>query len=339
MKLTIAPFGSLEGERIDRYDFTTEGNITFSLISYGATLIDVRMPDSRGQRAPVVTGFDSLEGYRNHAAYFGATIGRFGNRIAGASFTVEGKTYSLEANNGPNNLHGGPTGFDKVLWKGETFEEKGKGGVRFRYVSPDGECGFPGTLETEVTYTFTDQGEMRIDYRAETDKTTPLNLTNHSYWNLAGLGEGRTILDHDLKINGSSYNPVDEFLIPTGIDPVKGTPMDFLDFKTIGKDSPEFGYDHNWVIDGKGLREACVLIHKASGRKLTILTDQPGMQVYTSGHMPPLEERTGKACQFMAVALETQNFPNCVNEPDFPDCLLRPGDVYATSTVFRLETV
>ncbi|MBN2627184.1 MAG: galactose mutarotase [Spirochaetales bacterium] len=337
MKRTTTPFGSLGGERIDRYDFTTEGRITFSLINYGATLIDVSMPDKEGNTAPVITGFDTLEGYRNHAAYFGATIGRFGNRIAGASFTVEGKKYELEGNNGPNNLHGGPMGFDRVIWKAEPFEESGKGGIRFSYTSPDGENGFPGTLKTVVTYTFSDSGEMRIDYRAETDKTTPVNLTNHTYWNLSGLGSGETVQDHEFRINASSYNPVDDALIPTGIDPVEGTPMDFRAFKTIGKDSPEFGYDHNWILDGEGMREACVLAHRKSGRKLTILTDQPGIQVYTSGHMPPMAERTGECYQFMAAALETQNFPNCVNEPDFPDCLLRPGDVYETATVFRLS--
>ena len=338
MKLDISPFGTLGDEKITRYDFTTAKGIVFSVINYGATLINVQMPDKNGKTLPVVTGYDTLDAYRSSPGYFGATIGRVGNRIANASFTVDGTEYKLEANNGTNNLHGGPVGFDSVCWEDEVFSSDSEGGVRFSYTSPDGECGFPGTLKTTVTYTFSEEGEMRIDYRAETDKTTPVNLTNHTYWNLAGLGTGETILDHEMIIHASSYNPVDERLIPTGIDPVEGTCMDFREKRIIGRgDMPADGYDHNWVIDGKGLREAAVLAHPGSGRKLTLLTDQPGMQVYTSGSVGKAAERTGETYKFMAVALETQNFPNSVNEPDFPDCLLKPGEVYETSTVFKLE--
>ena len=340
MKMDRTPFGTLNGKEVTRYDFTSEKGITFSVINYGATLIDVRMPDNRGESLPIITGYDTLEEFQKGSGYFGATIGRFGNRIANASFSIDGTEFKLEANDGSNNLHGGPVGFDRVLWDAREFASGDKGGIIFSYVSPDGECGFPGTLKTAVTYTFSDEGEMRIDYRAETDKTTPLNLTNHTYWNMAGLGKGSTILDQELTINASSYNPVDERLIPTGISPVKGTCMDFRKARPIGReDMPSDGYDHNWVLDGTGMREAAVLLHTGSGRKLTVLTDQPGMQVYTSGAIGTAPERTGQTYQFMAAALETQNFPNCVNEPDFPDCLLKPGDVYETSTVFRLELI
>ena len=340
MKMERTPFGKQDGKEVFRYDFTTENNITFSVINYGATLIDVQMPGRESRKQSIITGFDTLDEYRDHTFYFGATIGRFGNRIANASFTLEGKEYKLEGNDGTNNLHGGPVGFDKVLWEGEAFTEDGRGGVRFTYTSQDGECGFPGTLATTVTYTFSDEGEMKIDYRAETDKTTPVNLTNHTYWNLAGLGDGATVLEQELLLKASRYNPVDDILIPTGIDSVEGTCMDFREFKPVGRsDAPEDGYDHNWIMDGEGMREIAVMRDAKSGRKLTILTDQPGMQVYTSGAMTEVPERTGKTYRFMAAALETQNFPNSVNEPDFPDCLLKPGEVYETSTIFKLELI
>jgi aldose 1-epimerase len=340
MKVTTIPFDEFDGKTVNKYVLETQSGIIFSLMNYGATILDVSMPDKKGNSASIITGFDDLAGYRNNPFYFGATIGRFGNRIAKATFTLEGKKYDLEANNGPNNLHGGPVGFDSVYWEGKTFEKEGKGGVVFTYTSPDGECGFPGDLDLKVTYTATDAGELRIDYRAETNAPTPVNLTNHTYWNLAGVNEKSHILDHRFKINGSTFTPVDEVLIPTGeIKVVKGTPWDFTSFKTIGYDAPQGGYDHNWVIDGKGMREACTLIDDKSGRKLTILTDQPGMQVFTAFGVDAVKARGGLTHHAMAIALETQNFPNCVNEPDFPDCILKPGDIYQSTTVFKLEWI
>jgi aldose 1-epimerase len=337
MNLSINPFGKIEDKIITRYDFITEKGFSFSVINYGATLIDVQMPDKTGRVQSIIPGFDSLEEYRNHAYCFGATIGRFANRIGGASFSVEGTEYPLEANNGPNNLHGGPVGFNKVIWDEEVLLDEEEGEIRFTYTSPDGESGFPGTMETTVIYTFTEKGDIRIDYRAESDKTTPINLTNHTYWNLAGFDKCETVENHQLKIKAASYTPVDKVQIPTGIEPVKGTPMDFQTLRPIRQEAvPDKLYDHNWVLDGSGLREAAQLIHKGSGRELTVLTDQPGIQLYTAGGMGNIPERNGETYEFMGAALETQNFPNCVNEPDFPDCLLRPGKVFESTTIYRL---
>ncbi|MDC7220917.1 MAG: galactose mutarotase [Spirochaetales bacterium] len=338
MTLNRSEFGIFKDQKIFRYDFATEKGFSYSLINYGATLTDVRMADREGRILPVITGYDTVEEYAQNGGCFGATIGRVGNRIAGAAFTIEGTTYKLEANNGPNNLHGGPVNFNRQVWEGESFEKDGKAGVRFSYTSPDGESGFPGNLKTSVTYTFSEEGEIQIDYKSESDKTTPVNLTNHTYWNMAGLTGSETIKDQELQLKAASYTPVDEFQIPTGIAPVEGTPFDFRAFTPLGRqDAPETLYDHNWVLDGEGMREAAILIDRPSGRKLTVLTDQPGIQVYTAGGMGDAAERNGRTYPFMGAALETQNFPNCVNDPDFPDCLLRPGEVYESTTIFRLE--
>lgn len=336
MTIKTTPLGQWEDKRVNLYTFNFSG-VSYSVMNYGAALYRLTMADKEGVSRDIVTGFETLGEYRNNPFYFGATIGRFGNRIARGEFTLDGKTYRLEANDGPNNLHGGPAGYDSVYWEGEVFQGEDRAGVVFTYASPDGECGFPGNLDLEVTYTFS-AGEMSIRYRAETDKATPVNLTNHTYWNLAGVEEPHSVLDHLFKINGSTFTPVDDVLIPTGEKrPVKGTPWDFTAFKAIGADAPEGGYDHNWIIDGEGMREACVLKDVTSGRKLTVLTDQPGMQVFSAFGVKALPARGGMTRHAMAVALETQNFPNCVNEPDFPDCILRPGEVYQSETIFRLE--
>ncbi|MDC7224622.1 MAG: galactose mutarotase [Spirochaetales bacterium] len=338
MEIKESPFGAVDGRETVRYDFTGTGGFSVSLTNYGAALIDVRMADREGRVLPIITGFDRARDYAVHGSFFGATVGRFANRIAGAAFTIDGKEYKLTANNGTNNLHGGPDSFESRLWEGEIFRDGDKAGVHFTYTSPDGESGFPGTMTTKVTYTLSESGEIQIDYKAESDKTTPVNLTNHTYWNLAGLTGSETVLDHEMRLASRAYTPVDERQIPTGIAPVEGTPMDFRRFRPLGReDAPAKLYDHNWVLDGKGLREAAVLIHRKSGRKLTVLTDQPGIQVYTSGGLSTIDERNGRTYEFMGAALETQNFPNCVNEPDFPDCLLRPGEIYRSRTIFRLE--
>lgn len=340
MEIQESSFGTLDGKEVTRYDLTLGSGVSLSLINYGASLIDVKMPDRNGDIQSIVTGFDDLEAYLKHEYYFGATVGRFCNRIANAAFSINGQTYQLDANNGPNNLHSGPEGFNKQIWKARSFTSISDVGVRFSYVSRDGESGFPGTLAVQVTYTLSAQGRIRIDYRCETNKTTPVNPTHHSYWNLGGFSQSETVLDHELRLNATHWTPVNEVQIPTAIAEVEGTEMDFREFHTLGRsDAPQESYDNNWVIDGKGLREAAVLQHKVSGRRLTVLSDRPGIQVYTGKWIGTIPERNGKTYPFMGVALETQNIPDCVNNPDFPNCLLHPGEVFTSTTIFQLDLI
>ena len=318
------------------------------VMNYGGDVLSIKVPDKNGKMADVVLGFDDPSGYyeANHAKgnpYFGALIGRYGNRIAHARFSLDGKEYALAKNNGENTLHGGPNGFHSQLWTGEIIPD----GVQLKYLSKDGEEGYPGNLTVTVKYTVKGN-ELKIDYAATTDKDTVLNLTNHSYFNLSGQGNG-TILGDELKLNASRFTPVDSGLIPTGqLKPVAGTPFDFTKAHTVGEriqaDDEQLklghGYDHNFVLDGKGMREAAEVYDPASGRVLTVTTDQPGVQFYTSNFLDgSLSGKGGVAYpRNAALCLETQYFPDSPNHPEFPTTELKPGEKFHSTTIFRFST-
>jgi aldose 1-epimerase len=345
-------FGSIGGHRVDRYTLTNGDCMEVKIITYGGIVQSLRVPDRHGDLDNVVLGFDNLDDYvANNSPYFGAIIGRYANRIAGGQFTLDGVTYELPQNNGPNTLHGGLEGFDKKVWDAAEISGDDSVGLQLSYTSPNGEEGFPGRLETRVTYRLTEDNELRIDYRATTNKATVVNLTNHSYFNLSGEGSG-TIYDHRLEINASHYTPVDATLIPTGrIAPVAGTPFDFRDPTAIGArirdDHPQIvigrGYDHNYVLDRngrKGLVLAARVTDPDSGRVLEITTTEPGMQFYSGNFLDgTLVGTSGKVYrQSDGFALETQHFPDSPNQPQFPSTVLRPGEVFRSTTVFAFPT-
>jgi aldose 1-epimerase len=345
-------FGTLaDGTEIDIYTLTNSLGMEVTVLTYGGILQSIKVPDRRGRLANVTLGFDNLEDYvERNDPYFGAIIGRYGNRIGGGTFTLDGVTYQLATNNGPNHLHGGNVGFDKRVWTvTDTFTDSSSAGIELSYTSPDGEEGYPGTLETTVTYTLTNKNEIRMDYFATTDAPTHVNLTNHAYWNLAGEGTG-SILGHKLELNASHFTPVDETLIPTGeIRSVEGTPMDFREPTEIGlriRENDEqllhgLGYDHNWVLDreGDGLELAAQLSHRESGRVLSIFTTEPGIQFYSGNFLDGSLIGTGGQAyrQSDGLALETQHFPDSPNKPNFPSTVLRPGEVYETTTIYQFS--
>jgi aldose 1-epimerase len=305
--------------------------------------------------ADVVLGFDTLDEYLDHSPFFGCLVGRYGNRIAGGAFTLDGETYTLATNDGPNHLHGGVEGFDKKLWAASARESEYGPSLRLTYTSPDGEEGYPGTLHVTVVYTLMDEGPnadgaLRIDYMATTDKPTVVNLTNHSYFNLSA-GEAKTILDHELMLNADHFTPVDETLIPTGeIRPVAGTPMDFREMTRVGAridaDDAQLelggGYDHNWVLNGEPgtLRLAARVVDPATGREMAVHTTEPGVQLYTGNMMP--ETLPGKGDRTYVrrggLCLETQHYPDAPNHPDFPATQLDPGETYRSTTIFAFST-
>jgi aldose 1-epimerase len=303
---------------------------------------DLQVPDKNGKLGDVVLGFDTLEEYLKGHPYFGAITGRIANRIANGKFTLDGKTYSLAINNGPNHLHGGLKGFDKVVWSATHPKSNDRAFLQLEYTSPDGEENYPGTLETSVTYTWTDNNELRIEYLATTDKATPVNLTNHSYFNLAGSGD---VFGHEVMIAATNFTPSDAALISTGeIKPVKGTPLDFTKSKPIGKDiqpllaQPHRGYDHNFVLDnsGKGLALAARVSEPKSGRVMEVLTDEPGIQLYTGNFLEDTKCKGGVVYgKHGGLCLETQHFPDSVNHPNFPSVILKPGKEYRTTTIYR----
>ncbi|MEU1269463.1 aldose epimerase family protein [Streptomyces sp. NPDC005799] len=314
-------FGTLpDGTPVHRWTLERAG-VRVRILSYGGIVQSVEIPDRTGHRANVVLGFADLDGYLGcPGPYFGALIGRYANRIAGARFPLDGVTYALEPNNAPNSLHGGEHGFDKRVWDALPVEH----GVRLTRVSPHGEEGFPGRLEVSATYTLEADGSLRIGYEAVTDAPTIVNLTNHSYWNLAGSGSAS---GHELRVDASRYTPVDADLIPTGeLDDVTGTRFDFRRPRKTGS-----GYDHNFVLVGgvtQTPREVAELHDPASGRVLTVTTTEPGLQLYTADHLPePFTPGDG-------IALETQHFPDSPNRPDFPSTVLRPGGVFRSETAY-----
>lgn len=341
-----------DGEDVHRYTLENDAGTRVRVLTFGGVLQTVDVPDGRGHVDNVALGFRTLEEYASDDdPYLGALIGRHANRIARGTFTLDGTTYTLPVNNGPNSLHGGTKGFADRVWDAEPLEEGGQRGLRLRLASPDGEMGYPGTLHVMVDYTLTDDDALRIRYAAETDAPTVVNLTNHSYWNLSGEASG-TIYDHELMLNASRFTPVDETLIPTGeLRPVDGTPMDFRTAKPIGRDIRAAteqllrgpGYDHNWVLDGSpgpGLHLAAQLRDPRSGRVLTVLTDQPGIQFYSGNFLDgTLVGTSGHAYrQGDGLALETQHFPDSPNQPTFPSTVLRPGEPFSSTTEFRFST-
>ncbi len=341
---------SPDGYPVDLYTMTNSRGVEVRAINYGGIILSLRVPDKAGKLADVVLGYDSLEQYFENKPYFGAIIGRYGNRIANGQFTLDGATYHLPKNNGPNSLHGGLKGFNKVLWHARSFENAPAVGVVFTYTSKNGEEGFPGNLKTEVTYTLTDENELQLDYEATTDKATPLNLTHHSYFNLAGEGSG-DVLNHELLLNADRFAVIDSTQIPTGeLRLVKGTPLDFTKPATIGariNDSYEQivtakGYDHNFVLNrkGSGLEMAARVREPKTGRVMEVYTTEPGIQLYTGNFL----EGSGLGKQghvygkYDALCLETQHFPDSPNHPDFPSTILRPGQTYRSRTVYRFST-
>ena len=345
--VTRAAWGKMpDGTGVDIYTLANANGVEIKAITYGGIIQSLRVPDRAGRFDDIVLGFDSLEGYLAAHPFFGAIIGRYGNRIGKAQFTLDGQTYKLAANNGPNHLHGGVKGFDKVLWKAEGTKSDAGPGVTFTRTSPDGEEGYPGNLNVRVTYTLTDSNELVVDYHATTDKATPVNLTQHSYFNLAGQASG-DILGHELMLNADRYTPVDEALIPTGeLAPVQGTPFDFRQPTAIGarisQDHPQLkyglGYDHNWVLSrkGDGLQLAARVHEPKTGRTLEVSTTEPGIQFYAGNFLDG--KLTGKGGAVYrhrtGFCLETQHFPDSPNNPQFPSTILKPGAEYRSRTVF-----
>ena len=340
------PFGKLpDGSAVEQFTLTNANQVELKAISYGGIITSLRVPDRNGRIDDIVLGFDSLAGYLKDHPFFGAIIGRYGNRIGKGQFTLDGKAYKLATNNGPNHLHGGNKGFDKVLWSAEPVA--GANAIAFTRTSPDGEEGYPGNLRVRVTYTLTDANELIVEYRATTDKPTPVNLTQHSYFNLAGQASG-DILSHELTLNADRYTPVDDTLIPTGeLAPVAGTPFDFRKPAAIGarinNDHPQLkagkGYDHNWVLSrkGTGLQPAARVTEGKTGRTLEISTTEPGIQFYAGNFLDgTLTGKEGAAYRHRTgFCLETQHYPDSPNKPKVPSTTLRPGREYRTRTVFK----
>jgi galactose mutarotase len=346
-RVTRTPFGRTpSGEVAELLTLTNAHGMEVRAMTYGGIIVSLEVPDRTGALGDVVLGYDSLAGYLKASPYFGAIVGRYGNRIARAQFTLDGATYHLPANDGANTLHGGTSGFDKAVWQAEGFKNDSGVGVTFTHTSPDGDQGFPGNLRLRVTYTLTDHDQLIVDYAARTDKATPLNLTQHSYFNLAGDGAGE-ILGHVLWIDADRYTPVDSTLIPTGVlAPVAGTAFDFTSPTAIGArigaDDEQLrrgrGYDHNFVLNrsGAGLVHAARVVEPTTGRTLDVYTTEPGVQFYTGNFLDGTI--TGKSGHIYrhrnAFCLETQHFPDSPNQPAFPSTILRPGDVYRSETIF-----
>lgn len=345
-------FGSLpDGTAVELYTLENDGGMSVAILTYGGIVQAVNVPDRTGAVANVALGFGKLADYVEKNPYFGTITGRYANRIAGGRFTLDGTTYELAKNNGPNALHGGLAGFDKKLWQAREINGADRVGVELTYTSPDGEEGYPGTLDTKVTYTLTDDNQLRIAYEATTDKKTVVNLTNHTYFNLAGEGRG-SILDHELMLNASAYTPVDGTLIPTGeIAKVQGTPMDFKAPTRIGeriRDGEEQlvygrGYDHNWVLDKTqpgALTLAARVREPTTGRVMEVHTTEPGIQFYAGNFLDGTLVGTGGRMyrQGDGFCLETQHYPDSPNHPEFPSTVLEPGQVYETTTVYAFST-
>jgi aldose 1-epimerase len=339
-------FGVVPGSKeVYLYTLVNRSGIAMKVTNYGGIITSLEVPDKSGKTADIVLGYDSLSGYLASSPYFGALIGRYGNRIAKGKFSLDGNEYTLALNNGPNHLHGGLKGFDKVIWDAQEFKTDSTVGLKLHYLSPDGEEGYPGNLDIWVTYTLTDHNELIFDYSASTDKATPVNLTQHSYFNLAGKGD---VKSHELLIAASKYTVVDSTLIPTGeLRDVKGTAFDFRVAKPIGKDLASaggnpVGYDHNFVLDTKGIHELAVKVTEpGSGRAMEIFTDQPGLQFYSGNFLDgSIKGKGGRVYgQYNGFCLETQHFPDSPNRVSFPTTILKPGEKYSTRTIYKFSVI
>jgi aldose 1-epimerase len=339
--ITETSFGSYNDSAVVKYTLTNPSGMQVGIINYGGTVTEIITPDKDSSKGNVVLSYDSLSGYlQTINPYFGALIGRYGNRIADAKFTLDGATYQLAPNNDGNTLHGGNKGFDKVLWKGQRMA--GDSSLQLTYTSKDGEEGYPGNLSVKVIYTLTANNELKIDYTATTDKATPVNLTNHAYFNLSA-GRDSNILGHKLMIDADKYTAVNAKLIPTGELPaVKGTPMDFTTSKIIGRDIAMVsgGFDHNWVLNKKnsGLEKVAELSDSASGRTMEVWTTEPGLQFYSGNFLDGKLKNTSKGVRYgkhAALCLETQHFPDSPNQPNFPSTILKPGETYTQTTIYK----
>ena len=333
-----------EGEEVFLYTLTSAKGLRARITNYGAILVSLEVPDRHGKLDDVTLGFENLDGYLTQKVYFGATVGRYANRIGNARFALDGVEHKLAANNGPNHLHGGLKGFDKVVWKPvEVTAGDDRAWVKLTYLSKDGEEGYPGNLHCTVTYTLTNNDELRLDYEAETDKKTVLNLTNHTYWNLAGQGVG-DILGHELLLNATRFTVVDKGLIPVGITAsVVDTPLDFLAPRTIGARIRQlrYGYDHNFVMNGpiNAMKSAARVSEPTSGRIMEVLTTEPGIQLYTGNFLDgSVIGKGGKVyARHTGFCLETQHYPDSPNKPNFPSTVLEPGRKFASTTVYKFS--
>ncbi len=346
------PFGKTpDGQPVDLYVLTNKNGVEAAITNYGGAVVSLKVPDRNGKFADVVLGYDSLDGYVNDKSYFGAIVGRYGNRIGHAQFSLDGKTYTLAKNNGENSLHGGIKGFNKAVWAAKELPAKNGQSLELTYPSKDGEEGFPGNLHVRVVYTLTDSNELKIEYSATTDKKTVVNLTNHTYFNLAGPGSG-DILGHQLVIEADKFTPVDASLIPTGeFRDVQGTPLDFRKATAIGvridQDDEQLklghGYDHNFVLRraaGAPISLAARVVEPNTGRVLEVWTTEPGVQFYTGNFLDGTARGKGGLtyARRSAFCLETQHFPDSPNQPKFPSVVLNPGEKYSTTTTYKFTT-
>lgn len=344
--INARPFGEVDNTKVELYTLSNESGAKVSITNYGGTVTSIVVPDKEGKMDDVVLGFDTVDEYVEKSPYFGCITGRYANRIAKGKFSLDGKEYTLATNNDPNHLHGGLKGFDKKVWKANLGNDGDNPTLTLVYTSPDGEEGYPGTLVTSVTYTWTQDNALRIDYKATTDQTTIINLTNHSYFNLAGAGS-ESVLDHSLQINAKHYTPIDPGSIPTGIAPVSGTPFDFSKSTRIGErieqDNEQLkngiGYDHNFVLkkeDDGELITAAFLTEPTSGRFLTVSTTEPGIQFYSGNFLDGLKGKGGKNYPHRsAMCLEAQTFPDSPNQKEFPSPVLKPGETYSQTTIYQ----
>ncbi len=354
--VTVSEFGRMPDQRVVQlYTVTNANGLKMDVTNYGAIIVRLYVPDRDGKLDDIVLGFDEFSGYTPDSPYLGAVVGRYGNRIADGKFTLDGKTYTLAKNNTPNgvpvHLHGGEVGFDKVLWNAEPVSKDGIHGVKLSYTAKDGEEGYPGNVTVTVHYWLTNENELKITYAATTDKATPLNVTQHTYFNLSGAGVG-TILDHEVTLDASHFTPTDKGLIPTGeIAPVEGTPFDFRKPHKIGAriDAAHEqlklggGYDHNWVLDKKSpgeLSRAAVVYEAKTGRQIEVFTTEPGIQFYAGNFLDgTIKGKQGRTYLYRGgLCLETQHFPDSPNQPNFPSTILRPGKTYESTTIYRFST-
>jgi aldose 1-epimerase len=350
MKIHKESFGEFDGKKVDIYTLTNANQVEIKISNYGGIVTSIKLPDKNGKFDDVALGYNNLQGYIRNNPYFGCIVGRYGNRIGKAKFTLEGDEFTLVKNDGENNLHGGSKGFDKVLWNAEPITGEDSLSLKLTYLSKDGEEGFPGNLKVTVTYTLTNDNSFCIDYLATTDKTTVINLTNHTYWNFAGEGSG-DILKHELMLNADYFTPVDQGLITTGeIRAVENTPMDFRNPTAIGDrieadyEQLKFGkgYDHNWVLNLEEDAEpnlAATVYEPVSGRFMEVFTTEPGIQFYSGNFLDAsITGKSGKAYGLRnGFCLETQHFPDSPNKPEFPSVVLKPGEIYKTTTIHKFS--